>query len=191
MTKVHPSKQKTDSQITFDPEILKSFQVEAGGLVQEMNSLLEVCEGDFSQVKRLEQYGQTVDRIMGGAKSLAVALAIAETDHFINKIGDYAALCKAVGYKASQIQNNERIYEIAVAFLLDATEILGELIRLLDQPQKHVFKSRFSDAFLERLRWLSGQFGAEYRASISLDKGKTQKMTQDEIDHLLKKLGMD
>ena len=95
----------------MDKEILEDFKKESKNLLQEMKDILDDIEGDFEKVLELEKYGQTVDRIMGGAKSLATNFAEEfPKEHFIHQLGDYAALCKAVGYKASQIKNNEQFY---------------------------------------------------------------------------------
>jgi hypothetical protein len=172
-----------------DVEILREFQEESKSLIEQLTEILEKCEGDFSQVKSLEQYGQTVDRIMGAAKS--IGLIITDKAHFIHTIGDYTALCKAVGYKASQIKDNEPFYNICVGLLADATEMLSDMIRAMTEGKKIEIKSLFSKTFLDRLKWVSEQFGADYRASVEVHKAGTKKMNQDDIDDLLKKLGLD
>jgi hypothetical protein len=126
---------------------------------------------------------------MGGAKSLAL---MAPPEHAIHLIADYSALCKAVGYKASQITDNEKFYDICVAILLDATETLQVLLDKIyeDIPQ---LKEEIPEAFLERLRWVSQQFNESYSMSVGLGKADKQdeaKMKQSEIDDLLKKLGL-
>lgn len=168
----------------IDIEILKDFQTESKDLIDQLNFILEQCEGDFGQVKSLEQYGQIVDRIMGGAKS--VGMGITDDSHFIHKIADYSALCKAVSYKASQIKDNPSFYDIAVALLLDATEMLDEMVQKVDQAKPSDFKELFSQTFLDRLRWISDQFGKNIRASVSA----AGAMNQNDIDALMKKLGM-
>jgi len=174
---------------TSDISILKDFQSESKALIQTLIQILEDCEGDFGKVKSLEKYGQTVDRIMGGAKSMQNALESASP--FIQSVGDYAAVCKAVGYKASQIKDNEQFYDICVALLLDATEVLQDLVEhLFDEDQKSL-KSFINQAFLERLKWVSNIFGAEYRASVQVQTEASPKMNQAEIDELIKKLGLD
>lgn len=170
---------------TIDKDILKDFVVESKEIVESLLEMLEGIEGDFSQVRELEKYGQTVDRIMGGAKSLALMVP---ENHPLHAISDYAALCKAVGYKASQIKNNEQFYDICVALLLDATETLDEWIEHLESGDETDLRNSFSVTFLERLRWVSNQFGADVRASVGADGNK--KMAQDEIDDLLRKLGV-
>lgn len=165
-------------------EILLEFKEESKALLAELDKILNKVDGDFSQVQSLEEYGQTVDRIMGGAKSLALSFP---PDHFIHKVGDYAALCKAVGYKASQNLTNETLFDICVAVLEDATEILQKMIAALGTSQKVVVNEMISKTFLDRLKWVSDQFGEDVRASVSA-KGK--KMSQTEIDDLMKKLGI-
>lgn len=173
----------------IDVEILKEFQLESQALTEQMLEILESIEGDFSQVKRLEEYGQTVDRIMGGAKSLAMSTTNAE--HAIHKIGDYSALCKAVGYKASQIKNNSGFYDICVALLLDATELLEEMINSITENKPKEVKQLLSKTFLDRLRWVSNQFSAEYRASVEVKENNApKKLGQSEIDDILAKLGL-
>ncbi len=171
-----------------DDPILKDFQDESKALIEKMISILDQCEGSFSQVKSLEEYGQTVDRIMGGATSLAMALATPSAR--VQQIGDYAGVCKAVGYKASQIKGNEQFYDICVALLQDATEVLEALVDNLFEQGEQNLKSVLNQPFIDRLKWVSDKFGAEYRASVDVNK-KSGPMDQAEIDDLLKKLGLD
>jgi chemotaxis protein histidine kinase CheA len=170
----------------IDNEILKEFQGESKILIEKMNSILEESEGDPTQVQSLEEYGNNVDRIMGAAKSLAL---LVPADHLIHKIADYAAICKAVGYKSSQIRDNEDFYNICVALLMDGTEVLEEMIDNLTTGESGI-KDLFTTTFLERLRWVSSVFGSEVRASVDVNKGQ-KKLSQNEIDDLLKKLGLD
>jgi hypothetical protein len=170
--------------MAIDKEIVKDFVSESKDLIQEGLDLLENIEGDFSQVTKLEEYGNCVDRIMGGAKSLAM---MAPPNHALHMISDYAALCKAVGYKASQIEGNEAFYNICVGLLLDATETLDSLIDRIELDSS-TLKTSMPQAFIERLRWVSQQFSEEYRESV--DAGKGKKMSQSDIDDLMKKLGL-
>jgi len=170
----------------IDKDIVKDFMLESKGIIQDLVDLLESVEGDFSQVSQLEGYGQKVDRIMGGAKSLAL---LVPQDHPLHMVADYAALCKAVGYKASQIQGNPQFFDICVALLLDATETLSEWIENLGKDSAEDMKSSLTTTFLERLRWVSNQFGADVRSSVDANQ-KSKKMDQNEIDDLLRKLGV-
>lgn len=167
----------------LDQQILDEFLTEAQGLIDNMLETLEGIEGDFSQIQKLQDYANQVDRIMGGAKSLALMV---DKTHALHLISDYTALCKAVGYKASQIKNNPQFYDICVALLLDASETLNLLLKRLDQPADQL-KKQFSNTFLERLHWVSDRFSADVSATVS---SSHKSMDQDSIDELMKKLGL-
>ncbi|MFZ4403505.1 MAG: hypothetical protein ACOYOK_05325 [Pseudobdellovibrionaceae bacterium] len=170
----------------IDKQIVEDFVSESKTLIQGLMEILEDAEGDPLQVKRLEDYGNQVDRIMGGAKSLAI---MANSEHALHVIGDYAALCKAVGYKASQIQKNDQFYDICVGLLLDATETLNMLLDQMDMTASDI-KKTLATTFLERLRWVSQQFGANVSASVTVKTQDEKVLSQSEIDELMKKLGM-
>ncbi len=167
-------------------EILEDFQVESKKLVVEMLEILNEIEGEFSLVQRLEEYGQKVDRIMGAAQSISMQLS---ADHFLNKVADYAAVCKAVGYKSAQIENNPGFFDICVALLLDGTEMLNDMIDNLVTEKPVDLAKILTVTFLDRLKWVSGQFNADVRATVGFTKGD-KKMAQPHIDDLLKKLGI-
>lgn len=172
--------------MSIDKEIVEDFVSESKILIEEMTDLLESIEGDFSQVSKLAEYGNAVDRVMGGAKNLALLVS---EDHALHMISDYTALCKAVGYKASQIKNNEQFFDICVALLLDATETLDELLDNIYQETKDL-RETIPGAFIERLRWVSNQFSGEYAASVGAGAPAEQRLHQSDIDDLLKKLGL-
>lgn len=170
--------------MSIDKEIVEDFVTESKNLIHQALELLEGIEGDFSQVKKLADYGNNVDRIMGGAKSLAL---MAPPNHALHIISDYAELCKAVGYKASQINDNPQFYDVCVALLLDATESLDTMLDRTDD-NADIIKKDLPQAFIDRVRWVSNQFSEGYRSSV--DSTGSQKMDQSEIDALMKKLGL-
>jgi hypothetical protein len=178
--------------MTMDPQLFNDFQLESKNLISQMTVILESCEGDFSQVQRLEEYGLTVDRIMGGAKTLS--LTVNNPQHLIHKLGDYSAICKMVGYKASQIRDNESFYEICVGLLLDATDAMQEIVEHLLDPQAKL-QDFVSTTLIERVKWVNTKFGNQYRGTVGGKKESPDtpggKMNQEEIDNLLKKLGLD
>ncbi|AFY01484.1 hypothetical protein Bdt_1795 [Bdellovibrio bacteriovorus str. Tiberius] len=171
--------------MSIDKEIVEDFVNESKSLIEELLDLLEGIEGDFSQVRKLADYGNNVDRIMGGAKSLAL---MAPPEHALHMISDYAALCKAVGYKASQITGNEQFFHVCVGLLLDATETLETLLENIHKDSSFL-RETIPQAFIERLRWVSNQFNESYSASVDTGMAPS-KMNQFEIDDLLKKLGL-
>jgi hypothetical protein len=174
--------------MSLHPELVRDFKFESKQLTIRLLELLEACEGDFSRVANLEEFGQTVDRIMGGAASLN--LLFETPNERITLITNYSELCKAVGYKASQIKDNPQFYDICVALLLDATETLDVMIDMADsEDQMSGLKELISTTFLERLKWVSNQFGADVRATVGVDSNSS-KLGQVDIDELMRKLGL-
>ena len=131
-------------------------------------------EGDFSQKESLKVFANKIDRIMGASASIAM---MAEPDHGLNLVTDYTSLCKVVAYKAAEIQDNSKLYDVTVALLLDAVEALNVLIKKIELPMAEL-KKVISPNFIERLRWISEQFSKQ-----------NSLKAQSEIDDLMKKLG--
>ncbi len=175
----------------LDKEILSAFVEESNSLALRLGEILEVVEGDLSQSSKLEEYGNLVDRMMGGAQSLSLQLVNCKP---LILIGDISALCKAVSYKAAQVKNNPSLVEISVALLLDATEILEEVLDGISEStadpatSETELKKHFSPHFIERLRWVSSQFSADLRGTVGTTIAKPN--AQNEIDDLLKKFGL-
>lgn len=160
--------------MSLDVDILNDFYTESNTIIVESIDLLESMEGDFSQKENLKVFGNKIDRIMGASASIAM---MAEPDHGLNLITDYTSLCKAVAYKAAEIETNTKLYDVTVALLLDAVEALNILIKKIELPMAQL-KQVISPNFIERLRWVSEQFSKQ--SSIQ---------AQSEIDELMKKLG--
>lgn len=166
----------------LDKSILEDFVKESLILVDQCLELLETLEGDPSEVEKLADFANRIDRVMGGAKSLAL---MAPQGHALHLIGDYCAICKSVGYQGAQIQDNDQLYDITVALLLDAVEMTKVLLSRLESEAQEL-KKIFSTTFLERLKWVSFQFDEIARRKTN----KTGKLKQNEIDELLQKLGL-
>ena len=171
-------------------EILKDFVKETKSLIAQMHETLQDAEEGLALAQGLENYGQMVDRIMGGAR--IIALDVKDKNHPIHKVADYTGICKAVGYKTSQIKDNLSFYQICIALLMDATDILEELMNQIEKGTANFnLKEIMSQTLIDRLKWVSGKFSEEYRESIEIkSENKASKMTQDEIDKLIAKLGL-
>ena len=169
--------------MSIQQEILTDFKAESKALIEQMVEILESLEDNPNQVEKLQNYGNIVDRIMGGAKSIALEF---ESTHNIHKVGDYAALCKAVGYKASSAKSNVQMLEICIALLQDATEVLEKMIDGLSEKNEMVVDRLISKTFLDRLSWVSAQFKGDVKATVS---SKDVNAVGD-IDELMKKFGM-
>jgi len=172
-----------------EKKLIEDFQKESLNLIERMSLILEQCEDDIRLAPGLEEYGQLVDRIMGGSQSLVMGL---ESDlpiiPVLEQIGNYAGVCKAVGYKTSQLRDNEAFYSICVAFLMDATEVLQQMTEIIFSNSSTF---EFNQTFINRLKWVSEQFGGEFRSSVAVKQSNHGgRMNQNEIDELLKKLGI-
>lgn len=172
--------------MSIDNDLLNDFIKESKSLVAEALEILNEVEGHPEQAQRLADYGNYVDRIMGAARSLAL---LVPKDHAIHMVSNYAAVCKAVGYKSSQIQNNEAFYSACVGLLLDATETLETLLDGLDSTAEDL-KKTIPGTFIDRLQWVSKRFSRDFRSSVAAVVDGTGAMSQDDIDGLLKKLGV-
>ena len=164
----------------MDIEIIRDFVSESKNIVTEGLTLLESIEGNFSQVSLLETYGNSLDRIMGGAKTLSLDQS---EENVLSIISDYAAVCKNVGYKAAQIKDNEAFYDICVGLLIDASEML---IRILDQAELPLIevKKSISDEFITRLKWVLSQFGDDVRSTVAT----TPSLSKADVDALLNRI---
>jgi hypothetical protein len=172
--------------------ILYDFKAESIELVEEMMGLLEEVEGDFTKVQLLEKYGQVVDRIMGGAKNMSALLPSPAFD----QIGITAELCKALGYKASQLRDANKqkvLFDVVVAFLLDANEMMEKQIAELEEDSisavDYKGTSFLNKTFVDRLKWISEQFKGNFRSSVATASDSSE-LSQEGIDAILKKLGM-
>jgi hypothetical protein len=139
-----------------------------------------------TQNQPLEEFGQKVDRIMGSAKTMEMTCD--NPDEF-EMIGRYAELCKVIGYKGSQIDNNAELVNVTVGLLFDATETLEKLIEMVGKDHTMERGQVISEPFLERLKWLSTQFSDDLRSSLALDKSPSTGSSQgfNSIDEVLDK----
>lgn len=171
--------------MSADLEILKDFINESKNLIKRSSDILDKVEGDMSLAQELDEYGNLVDRIMGGAQSIALALP---PEHALHLASNYAALCKVVGYKTAQITNNEQFFNICVALLQDATETLEKILNNLEKHPEDL-KKIITDNSIERLRWIAEKFNSEYQNESNQNKEDSKHLNQNEIDTLMKKMG--
>ncbi len=164
----------------MDKEIIREFVGESKQIVTECLNLLESIEGNFSQVTLLETYGNNIDRIMGGAKTLGLDLS---EETVLSMISDYAAVCKNVGYKAAQIKGNEAFFNVCVGLLIDGSEMLSRLLDKAELPLDEVRKT-IPEEFIGRVRWALQQFGADVRSTVA----STPSLSQEEVNELLNRL---
>ncbi|MBT3586235.1 MAG: hypothetical protein HN509_15110 [Halobacteriovoraceae bacterium] len=165
-----------------DPEmkdIVDDFVNESKQLLDQLEETLEALEEDPNKTG-LETFGQTIDRIMGAAKSIGA-----------NKIGMYCELGKIIGYKSSQADGPELI-KLVVPILFDSVEILQGMLDSVSKGKGEVLTEINTEAFGTRLKWLADKFNDIERSSVALESGAvSNKVTGNkELNSLLTELGL-
>lgn len=168
----------------FDKEILSEFLQESSRLVDECEELLEAIESEPAQAARLSEFSNKIDRVMGAAKSLAM---MAEPHHPLHIIGDITALCKVLGERGSKTAAHERLFEVTVAFLLDAVEMVRGLLEALEDPGAGV-SPELKNAMLSRVNWIADVYRKLPKEFLE-GLGGNEKLKQNEIDDIIRKLG--
>lgn len=161
-------------------EIVNDFCEESKGIFSELEDLLEEYEDEPSPDK-LEKFGQTIDRVMGAAKSIEA-----------NIMGSFCELGKTISYKASQ-SNDDKLINIVIAILFDNIEILKKVNLKILNDQTENLDSLNLEAFGTRLKWLADKFKDIDRASVEVkDAGDVIGVAEDQksIDDLLAELGL-
>jgi len=157
-------------------EIVIEFCNESDSLIEELNDYLDTFEEDPSAGDLLEKYGQTIDRIMGAAKTLG-----------LNEIGSLCQMGKIIGYKGSQA-GNPSLQEVVGGVLFDLTDLLQVLVgNVRTGENEHDFNLK---TFNDRLIWLNDKLKHIDRSSCSFDeeeqkKGKEKTTTTAELDKLI------
>ncbi len=158
-------------------EIVLGFTEEASALYEQLIEILEDYEDEPGQ-KKLEEFGQVIDRVMGAAKSIEA-----------ERTGNFCELGKTISYKASQSMDNE-LLNIVVAVLFDTVEILQKINKTIINQKSEVLPDINLDRFSTRLRWLSDKFQNIERSSVAIATPDADKADQKSIDELLQSLGL-
>lgn len=167
-------------------EVVTEFKSESKEILAQLTAFLEGLEEDPSRVGELDGYGQKVDRIMGGAMSLATVM---NNDPLLNQIGACAGLCKTVGYRGSQIPEEQGGFAKAViGLLLDMTEMLQTMVEKVGTSSSFDLSSPLYLTVVDRLKWVSDQFKEGTRSSLKMGDGK--KEFGEDINELLKRMGV-
>ena len=168
----------------MDAEILEGFREEANQILKELAPVVEALEEAASvfPADRLTEFAQKIDRIMGAAKTLGML----NPDHQgLKRIGLITEICKALGYKASEIKRSE-VLPLFAAFWADTLDVVSELIDVLeDEVKSAAIADRFSLVLQKRLKWLSEKLAA-FESTATAAKGSEQI----DVDALLKELGV-
>ncbi|MEN9723962.1 MAG: hypothetical protein RJB38_1948 [Pseudomonadota bacterium] len=125
----------------------------------------------------LNQFAQKIDRIMGAAQTLSLE---APGHLGLQRIGQIAALCKTLGYRAMTM-NTLTLLPFFAAFWADTVEVLTELVdQSHDAEESTRIANSFSGVVLKRLEWLDSK----------LQTASSQRLSNDDLKDLLKSLGL-
>lgn len=168
----------------IDNEIIDSFKEEAKGILSELESVienLEEYEGEFPRAL-LEDFANKTDRIMGTANTFFTQYPEHEV---FKQIGNFGALCKATGYKASTL-NHKVLIPIFAAFWADTIEIMEELCNNVDKPEQlQEINKKNAPVLHRRLTWLAEQIVKITKTDPNAEAAKIN------VDGLLRKLGIE
>ena len=161
-------------------EIVDDFCDETNELLDKLEVTLETIEDDLSTAHEgLETFGQIIDRIMGAARSIQA-----------EEIGTFCELGKVIGYKSSQVADDEPLISVVVAVLFDSVDLLRRMVKSLETKDKDILRNLNTQAFATRLKWLKEKFKDIERASVSYDQEQKQELDQSSIDDLMASLGL-
>lgn len=168
--------------MSLDPQVLHEFVQESEKIIVGLLSILDHVRGKLQSAAKLEDFGNQVDRIMGAAQSLALAMS---EDHALDLISDYSSICKSIAYRAAKLTDNPAFYDICVALLTDGTKALQILIKNMHLPFE-TLKESVDSTMIERFRWVTEEAQKDPNSTGGLEDGK---MSQTEVDDLMKKIG--
>lgn len=161
-------------------EIVNNFCEESSDIFNELEEILEEYE-ESSDASRLEIFGQTIDRVMGAAKSIEASY-----------MGSFCELGKTISYKASQ-SNDAQLLNIVVAILFDNLEILKKINNKIKKEKTEELTSLNLEAFSKRLKWLADKFKDIERSSLKISEEEVSSAKvedQKSLDDLLAELGL-
>lgn len=152
-------------------EILDLFKQESLSIISKIDVILDDISANPEKNELLEEFGQNIDRIMGAAKNLEVS---GELPEIMGRIGEFCQLCKAIGYKGSQVSSPE-LTTIVAAFLMDAIDLLNGFILRVETLTQDDVSGLISATFLERLKWMNEKMGDNLRSSVAINKDKKEQ----------------
>jgi len=162
-------------------ELLNEFKSESHDLCKRMISILEDCENNPGQCKRLEEFGQLADRMMGGAKIFI--MNVGDDSGRMEVVAAYTELEKLLGYKGAQLPAGSGLLPVVVGLLLDATELLARVVDSLGTEDSTAAEELVAKTFLDRLEWVNSQFDASISGAVPLvhkrlDQSQIQKLIE-------------
>ncbi len=143
----------------MDNSILDEFKTESKQILSELKDIVEMMEDDTTSQgnDHIVQFAQRIDRIMGASQTIAMLFPF---NSGLKEIGKIASLCKAMGYKVSQIDAPELV-PLFGAFWADAIEALSEILENLENASEiDRIVQGLVPLVRKRLEWLSSKIKA-------------------------------
>jgi len=145
--------------------VLADFVEESSGIIEKLNVLIEQIEMGEKAGEAFTEFAQKIDGIMGCAKTLGLE-SISGLAFLVQTVGNLSEGCKALGYKASQLKESDRI-QIVAGFLAEALEMIHDAIADLKKGYVSIDTSH-AETIKQRLSWLISKLNlsAEEQAAI-------------------------
>ncbi|MBL6989257.1 MAG: hypothetical protein ISR65_05745 [Bacteriovoracaceae bacterium] len=159
-------------------EIVLDFCREKAAALKQMAEVLEQLEKDPINAKEWAQFAQLIDGIRGSAKSIG-ALELVQL----------CELTKAIGQKSSQI-SDAPLLNVVVAILFDTVDLLNNMISNLQEGHSHILADTDTDAYANRLKWLSSKFKDIEQSSVAAKTGKKVSISKNSFDNLIANLNL-
>lgn len=167
-----------------ESKMMNDFQTRTQPLVEQLGEILDNAEAGIAYSPLLRDYARLVEMIQNSSRTLGQAFP--DPKHLVHRLHDYSGLCKSIALKIADLKDNDTLYDVALALLMDATEVLVEIIKGI--RSKNVGIDGFlNQKLVERLQWASYQFQTQGRLRTG---DGAEKLDQSDIDDLLKKLGV-
>jgi len=140
----------------LDKEILRDFQTESEGLMDELESVVDELEDaageDAFPEAKMKEFAQKVDRIMGTAKTL---LTMGPGHSGITFLANICEMCKTMGYEAVALRR-ANLLPIFAGFWAETVELMREVLGALTAADGGAPVIAGRTAHLEkRLQWLA------------------------------------
>jgi hypothetical protein len=108
-------------------ELLEAFVEESEGVLAKLEETLDAIDSGTKGPEGFADFGLGIDGIMGCAKTLGLSSFAAFGD-LLSIISSLTEGCKALGYKAATLEDEE-VRGIVIGFLSDALEFIKGGIR--------------------------------------------------------------
>lgn len=135
-------------------EILKEFEAESKTIVQDALLILNGILENLDQYRDLSIYSNAIDRIMGGAATVAIEY---KPDHPLHLVKEYTLVCKVLSLQLAESDSNRELLKSCVALLVEATKIVEKLLRNLHLSGTEIF-SVIPQNFIGNFNKISDQF---------------------------------